>query len=144
MSFWLSWLSRFVGAVSLFSLLQRAFAFGLSNVFSDLITYYRSLAHYLSAPLHLPPAVGEILLLGGILLGLIVRSALRFSFNYRQAQENAPYHRGIMGSMGWRISEGYREPVDAPPILISSVLTELFIMLVAISLFFALNAYARF
>jgi hypothetical protein len=45
MRFWFAWFGVLIGAVSIFSMSQTAFGFGLAQIFKDLIEFYRAAFH---------------------------------------------------------------------------------------------------
>lgn len=45
MALWFRWLGVLLGAISLFSLSQKLWNFGISSVFSDILSFYRTLFH---------------------------------------------------------------------------------------------------
>lgn len=45
MGFWLRWFGILVGAISIFSLMQKLYGFGLAPVFKDLLGFYHAILH---------------------------------------------------------------------------------------------------
>jgi hypothetical protein len=113
MGFWLRWGGVLLGAISLFSFVQKLRDFGLAPIFNDVLNFYRTVLYPIADALAggmrwvlsliditLPSVPPDLI----IIYALIGSAAFRSALNYHEPHERFPLPLLILGCLFWPVT----------------------------------------